>query len=127
MTYYRDYYIMIGEDIRRLRDGPITFTVIFFDMTFIMYCFIKCLLYKGVNKREPGNFLAKVMQNWVIFYLIFTESKSACASNPCANGGTCVDATNNDGSLLEGVIFTNHSQFKCVCPKGYAGENCQSK
>lgn len=53
---------MIGEDIRRLRDGPITFTVIFFDMTFIMYCFIKCLLYKGVNKRESGNFLAKVMK-----------------------------------------------------------------
>ncbi|PFX16174.1 Fibropellin-3 [Stylophora pistillata] len=52
-------------------------------------------------------------------------SKSACVSNPCANGGTCVDATNNDGSLLEGVIFTNHSQFKCVCPKGYAGENCE--
>ena len=54
-------------------------------------------------------------------------TKSACTSNPCVNGGTCVDATNNDGSLLEGVIFTNHSQYKCVCPTGYAGVNCQSK
>ncbi|KAJ7337760.1 hypothetical protein OS493_007914 [Desmophyllum pertusum] len=52
-------------------------------------------------------------------------SKSACTSSPCVNGGTCIDATNNDGSLLEGVIFTDHSQYKCICPKGYAGENCQ--
>ncbi|XP_068707230.1 fibropellin-1-like [Montipora foliosa] len=52
-------------------------------------------------------------------------SKSACVSSPCVNGGTCVDATNNDGSVLEGVLFTNHSQYKCVCAKGYAGQNCQ--
>ena len=57
----------------------------------------------------------------------FVVSKSACISNPCVNGGTCVDVTNNDGSLLEGVIFTNHSQYKCVCPKGYAGNTCQSE
>ena len=38
-----------------------------------------------------------------------------------------MDVTNNDGSLLEGVIFTNHSQYKCVYPKGYAGNNCQSE
>ena len=38
-----------------------------------------------------------------------------------------MDVTNNDGSLVEGVIFTNHSQYKCVCPKGYAGNNCQSE
>lgn len=62
-----------------------------------------------------------------LFYLFFTVSKSACVSNPCVNGGTCVDATNNDGSLLEGVVFTNHLQYKCVCSKGYAGENCESE
>ena len=48
-------------------------------------------------------------------------------SSPCVNGGTCVDATNNDGSLLEAVVFANHTHFICVCPKGYAGVKCESK
>lgn len=61
------------------------------------------------------------------FFSFFVVSKSACVSSPCVNGGSCVDATNNDGSLLEGVVFTNYSQYKCVCAKGYAGQNCQSE
>ncbi|XP_061557038.1 fibulin-7-like [Phycodurus eques] len=34
-----------------------------------------------------------------------------CASIPCLNGGTCLDDVN---------------QFSCICPKGWAGETCQS-
>ncbi|XP_053879065.1 fibulin-7 isoform X2 [Malaclemys terrapin pileata] len=35
---------------------------------------------------------------------------SKCSSNPCQNGGTCVDGVN---------------QYKCTCPQGWTGENCQ--
>uniref|UniRef100_A0A8C3XKT7 Fibulin 7 n=1 Tax=Chelydra serpentina TaxID=8475 RepID=A0A8C3XKT7_CHESE len=35
---------------------------------------------------------------------------SKCLSNPCQNGGTCVDGVN---------------QYKCTCPQGWTGENCQ--
>ncbi|KAJ7312106.1 hypothetical protein JRQ81_006447 [Phrynocephalus forsythii] len=34
-----------------------------------------------------------------------------CASNPCANGGTCVD----------GVL-----RYSCLCPSGWSGSNCQA-
>lgn len=52
---------------------------------------------------------------------------SACKSRPCLNGGICVDATSNNGTLLDGVVFTNSIDFRCVCPKGYAGPACGSK
>ena len=32
-----------------------------------------------------------------------------CASNPCKNGGTCIE---------------NIGGYSCDCPDGYAGENC---
>ncbi|KAG5831414.1 hypothetical protein ANANG_G00303480 [Anguilla anguilla] len=35
---------------------------------------------------------------------------SECASNPCQNGGTCV----------EGL-----SQYKCICPQNWSGSHCQ--
>jgi len=36
-----------------------------------------------------------------------------CVSNPCTNGGTCVDITDID--------------YKCSCPFGYTGKVCQYK
>ncbi|KAE8601250.1 hypothetical protein XENTR_v10013600 [Xenopus tropicalis] len=35
---------------------------------------------------------------------------SLCSSNPCLNGGTCVEGTN---------------QYKCNCPQEWSGSNCQ--
>jgi jagged-like protein len=34
-----------------------------------------------------------------------------CDSNPCRNGGECVDLING---------------FKCICPLGYTGHQCQA-
>jgi hypothetical protein len=40
-----------------------------------------------------------------------TKPSSACASNPCANGGTCVDGGAN---------------YTCICPPGLTGRTCSS-
>jgi len=34
-----------------------------------------------------------------------------CATNPCQNGGTCIDAVN---------------QYTCTCKAGYTDVNCQT-
>uniref|UniRef100_A0A8C6VSX7 Fibulin 7 n=1 Tax=Naja naja TaxID=35670 RepID=A0A8C6VSX7_NAJNA len=41
----------------------------------------------------------------------FCKSISDCASRPCANGGTCVDAV---------------PRYSCLCPSGWSGCNCQA-
>ncbi|XP_026535959.1 fibulin-7-like [Notechis scutatus] len=41
----------------------------------------------------------------------FCKSTSDCASRPCANGGTCVDAV---------------PRYSCLCPSGWSGSNCQA-
>ena len=35
-----------------------------------------------------------------------------CASNPCANGGSCIDGVNN---------------YTCVCRNGFTGKNCENE
>uniref|UniRef100_A0A7M4DVD3 Fibulin-7-like n=1 Tax=Crocodylus porosus TaxID=8502 RepID=A0A7M4DVD3_CROPO len=40
----------------------------------------------------------------------FCKSINDCASNPCANGGTCVDGI---------------ERYTCLCPSGWSGSNCQ--
>ncbi|XP_048371182.1 fibulin-7-like [Sphaerodactylus townsendi] len=41
----------------------------------------------------------------------FCKSINYCASNPCANGGTCVDGTH---------------RYSCLCPSGWSGATCQA-
>ena len=45
------------------------------------------------------------------FHLLLSSSSdiNECASNPCQNGGTCVDAVNG---------------YSCSCVNGWAGEHC---
>ena len=47
----------------------------------------------------------------VDFITILTETNE-CQSNPCQNGGTCVDDV---------------YKFTCLCPNAYAGTFCQGK
>ncbi|XP_039209785.1 fibulin-7-like [Crotalus tigris] len=41
----------------------------------------------------------------------FCKRTSECASQPCANGGTCLDAVH---------------RYSCLCPTGWSGNNCQA-
>ena len=44
------------------------------------------------------------------------DQKGACRSNPCQNGGTCVNLN---------VTSTDLFGFKCNCPIGYSGDLCE--
>ncbi|NWH75955.1 FBLN7 protein, partial [Piaya cayana] len=41
----------------------------------------------------------------------FCRSIDDCSSNPCANGGTCIDG---------------NQSYTCLCPRGWSGPSCQS-
>ena len=45
----------------------------------------------------------------LVSFLLFV----ACDSNPCLNGGTCIDETNG--------------KYSCACAKGWKGDQCESK
>nr|XP_006820914.1 PREDICTED: sushi, von Willebrand factor type A, EGF and pentraxin domain-containing protein 1-like [Saccoglossus kowalevskii] len=42
----------------------------------------------------------------------FCAEIKECCSNPCQNGGTCIDGTD---------------RYDCICPVGYQGVNCESE
>ena len=44
-----------------------------------------------------------------LYILYFVLDYDECASDPCVNGGTCLNLINT---------------FQCSCPDGYAGEEC---
>uniref|UniRef100_A0A8C5QPU0 Fibulin 7 n=1 Tax=Leptobrachium leishanense TaxID=445787 RepID=A0A8C5QPU0_9ANUR len=41
----------------------------------------------------------------------YCKDISQCSSQPCLNGGTCVEGSNQ--------------QYKCICPQEWSGSNCQ--
>ena len=47
----------------------------------------------------------------LIFNSVSLSDMDECSSNPCANGGTCVDSVNG---------------YLCQCAEGFADTNCSS-
>ncbi|XP_046579490.1 collagen alpha-1(XII) chain-like [Haliotis rubra] len=70
---------------------------------------------------RPFTILTRMCGNKEIYYLKTSHRRSGfcffnndpCASNPCANGGTCRDS--GKSSKLE---------YKCTCAPGFTGRNC---
>jgi len=46
--------------------------------------------------------------------IVTLECTDACATQPCANGGTCTRTNTKDG-------------FKCACAAGYGGKRCDTR
>lgn len=47
-----------------------------------------------------------------------------CLSNPCFNGGTCVNQLSNFSHTLDHNQSIVIKKFHCICPQGYFGSNC---
>ena len=55
----------------------------------------------------------KVMIFYILYafkLLSFLSDIDECATNPCMNGGSCVDGIGS---------------YSCSCPTGYEGDQCQ--
>ncbi|KTF84904.1 hypothetical protein cypCar_00023277, partial [Cyprinus carpio] len=64
---------------------------------------------QGYRMIGPGTRVCHENGTWSGVSVI-CKDVSVCASNPCQNGGTCVETLN---------------QFKCTCPHNWSGSQCQ--
>ncbi|XP_029621110.1 fibulin-7 isoform X1 [Salmo trutta] len=63
----------------------------------------------GYHLVGPGTRVCQENGSWSGVNTI-CKDVSECSSNPCQNGGTCVEGVN---------------QYKCTCPQSWSGSNCQ--
>lgn len=83
----------------------------------ILWCFFCSLLCNMYMDRtitlnsQYSIFLSLSLLTSLHISLYFVDIRP-CSSQPCLNGGTCVEGTN---------------QYKCNCPPEWRGTNCQSK
>ncbi|XP_017558120.1 fibulin-7 [Pygocentrus nattereri] len=63
----------------------------------------------GYNLVGPGTRVCQENGSWSGVSAV-CKDVSQCASNPCQNGGTCVEGVN---------------QYKCTCPHNWTGSRCQ--
>ena len=82
-------------------------------------CFSDRISYHGIAiKRQPTSFPTCAYEN-------------LCFSNPCENGGSCIqiNATYDCRCPCEngGNCTQTSGTLKCQCPCGFVGEHCESK
>ena len=71
-------------------------------------CFLLVVL-QLQQKHRPDLFHVRT----TVFYrtTYFVSDVDVCSSNPCENGGTCMDGIN---------------EYSCQCVAGYTGANCET-
>lgn len=73
---------------------------------------LRCLAAHFLRRWPLGQCLAMA---FVVLYLpaffVFVSDINDCESNPCKNGGTCIDGVNS---------------YKCICSDGWEGAYCET-
>lgn len=65
---------------------------------------------EAVSRIVPGCGITCPSFTWFLLPLPFTDIND-CESNPCKNGGTCIDGVNS---------------YKCICSDGWEGAYCET-
>ena len=60
--------------------------------------------------------LDKTKQFHFYFFLSSLGKNLPCESNPCQNGGTCVNLENENINI-----------YQCICAEGFTGTNCEKR
>ncbi|XP_052080851.1 fibropellin-3-like isoform X2 [Mytilus californianus] len=129
--------------------------ILAFDKVGPLMCVSYCMMYKGCNAVNfnrihlecellavsfPGD---NIIDMEGLFYTDmggWKKDKDRCTPNPCKDGQKCISAINNkyiclpfdapcdvSPCLNNGICRNIVNDYRCMCPNGYYGDQCENK